>query len=108
MVDGKPLRIGVAGLGTVGGGVLKLISANAALLARRTGRPLQVVAVSARDRSRDRGVDLSAVRWYENAADLALPSRARPRSIAWSSWSAARTARPRPRSRRLSQPASRS
>ncbi|MBP7335828.1 homoserine dehydrogenase [Niveispirillum sp.] len=72
MVDGKPLRIGVAGLGTVGGGVLKLVSANAALLSKRSGRPIQVVAVSARDRSRDRGVDLSAVRWYENAADLAV------------------------------------
>lgn len=72
MVDGKPLRIGVAGLGTVGGGVLKLVSANADLLSRRTGRPIQVVAVSARDRSRDRGVDLSSVRWYENAADLAV------------------------------------
>ncbi len=72
MVDGKVLRIGVAGLGTVGGGVLKLVSANADLLAKRTGRPIQVVAVSARDRSRDRGVDLSTVRWYENAVDLAV------------------------------------
>lgn len=72
MVDGKVLRIGVAGLGTVGGGVLKLVSANADLLSKRTGRPIQVVAVSARDRSRDRGVDLSNVRWYENAADLAV------------------------------------
>ncbi len=72
MVDGKPLRIGVAGLGTVGGGVLKLVSANAALLSKRSGRPIQVVAVSARDRRRDRGVDLSTVHWYENAADLAV------------------------------------
>ncbi|MFV3128838.1 homoserine dehydrogenase [Niveispirillum sp. KHB5.9] len=72
MVDGKPLRIGVAGLGTVGGGVLKVVSANAELLAKRAGRPIQVVAVSARDRTRDRGVDLSGVRWYENAADLAV------------------------------------
>lgn len=72
MVDGKPLRIGVAGLGTVGGGVLKLVGTHADLLAKRAGRPIQVVAVSARDRSRDRGVDLSSVRWYENAADLAV------------------------------------
>lgn len=72
MVDGKPLRIGVAGLGTVGGGVLKLVGTHTELLAKRAGRPIQVVAVSARDRSRDRGVDLSSVRWYENAADLAV------------------------------------
>lgn len=71
MTDAKPLRIGVAGLGTVGGGVLKLIASHGALLAKRAGRPIQVTAVSARDRSRDRGLDLSGVRWHENAADLA-------------------------------------
>ncbi|GBR66154.1 homoserine dehydrogenase [Acetobacter syzygii NRIC 0483] len=40
------------------------------MLSARAGRPLEVVAVSARDRTRDRGVDVSALRWYENAADL--------------------------------------
>lgn len=71
MKDAKPLRIGIAGLGTVGGGVLKLLSSHGELLAKRCGRAMQVAAVSARDRTRDRGVDLSAVRWYDNAADLA-------------------------------------
>ncbi len=51
-----PLRIGVAGLGTVGAGVLRLLHGNAALVAARAGRPIQVTAVSARDRARDRGV----------------------------------------------------
>jgi len=68
----KPLRIGIAGLGTVGGGVLKLLASHGELLTQRTGRTLQVTAVSARDRSRDRGVDLSSVRWYEDAATLAV------------------------------------
>ena len=72
MKDAKPLRIGIAGLGTVGGGVLKLLSSHGELLAKRCGRAVQVTAVSARDRSRDRGVDLSSVRWYDNAADLAV------------------------------------
>lgn len=71
MVDGKPLRVGIAGLGTVGGGVIGLLAKNGAMLARRAGRPIQVVAVSARDRSRDRGIDLSGLRWYDNAAELA-------------------------------------
>lgn len=66
-----PLRIGIAGLGTVGAGVLNLLNVQAALLAQRCGRPLVVTAVSARDRGRDRGVDLSGVRWYEDATHLA-------------------------------------
>ena len=48
----------VAGLGTVGAGVLKLLRDNAEIVAARAGRPIAVTAVSARDRSRDRGVPL--------------------------------------------------
>jgi homoserine dehydrogenase len=65
------LRIALAGLGTVGGGVIKLLEANRDLIARRAGRPIEVVAVSARDRSRDRGVDLSGFAWVDDAAELA-------------------------------------
>ena len=54
-----PLRIALAGLGTVGGGVIRLIETNAPLITRRAGRPIEIVAVSARDRSKDRGVDLT-------------------------------------------------
>jgi homoserine dehydrogenase len=66
-----PLKIAVAGLGTVGAGTLKLLQDQADLLAERAGRRLVVTAVSARDRRRDRGVELSAVRWYEDAAAMA-------------------------------------
>ncbi|QQP87616.1 homoserine dehydrogenase [Skermanella sp. TT6] len=66
-----PLKIGVAGLGTVGGGVLKLLDQHADLLAGRSGRRMIVTAVSARTRGRDRGVDLSGARWYEDATALA-------------------------------------
>lgn len=65
------LKIGVAGLGTVGAGVVKLITAQADLLRQRCGRPLHVVAVSARDRSRDRGVALDGYRWYDDAVAMA-------------------------------------
>ena len=54
-----PLSVAVAGLGTVGGGVLKLLRDNADIVAARAGRPIAVTAVSARDRTRDRGVSLS-------------------------------------------------
>ncbi|HJU18341.1 MAG TPA: homoserine dehydrogenase [Stellaceae bacterium] len=66
-----PLKIAVAGLGTVGGGTLQLVQRQAELLAARAGRRLVVAAVSARDRRRDRGVELSAVRWYEDPVAMA-------------------------------------
>ncbi len=70
-MSARPLAIGVAGLGTVGAGVLKLLADNAALVAARAGRPIAVVAVSARDRSRDRGVNTAGLRWYDDAVALA-------------------------------------
>lgn len=66
-----PLKIGVAGLGTVGAGTLKLLTANGDLLAQRCGRQLQVTAVSARDRSRDRGVSLDGYQWFDDPVALA-------------------------------------
>ncbi|KGM31604.1 homoserine dehydrogenase [Inquilinus limosus] len=65
------LKIGIAGLGTVGGGVLRLLQAHGDLLAQRSGRRIVVTAVSARDRHRDRGVPLDGVRWYDDAVALA-------------------------------------
>jgi homoserine dehydrogenase len=67
----QPLRIALAGLGTVGGGVIRLIETNGALIARRAGRPLEIVAVCARDRSKDRGVDLSRYPWENDMTLLA-------------------------------------
>jgi len=67
----QPLRIAVAGLGTVGAGIVQLLARQAELLTRRAGRHFIVAAVSARDRRRDRGADLSAVRWYEDAVAMA-------------------------------------
>jgi homoserine dehydrogenase len=69
-----PLRVGVAGLGVVGGGVLKLLQANAELISRRANRPVIVTAVAARDRGRDRGVSLEGMGWEDNAVDLARRS----------------------------------
>jgi homoserine dehydrogenase len=67
----EPLRIGVAGLGTVGAATVALLDAQADMLERRCGRRLQVAAVSARDRSRDRGLDLGGITWAEDAVALA-------------------------------------
>ena len=67
----EPLRIALAGLGTVGGGVIRLIETNGDLIARRAGRPLEIVAVCARDRSKDRGVDLARYQWEDDMTLLA-------------------------------------
>lgn len=66
-----PLRIALAGLGTVGTGVIRLIEENGAMIAQRAGRPIIVSAISARDRSRDRGIDLAAYPWYDQPEQLA-------------------------------------
>jgi len=66
-----PLSVALAGLGVVGGGVLKLLRDNAEIVAARAGRPIAVTAVSARDRTKDRGVALSGLRWYDDPVALA-------------------------------------
>ena len=70
----SPLRIGIAGLGTVGAGVVKLLAAQGRLLSLRGGRPLKLVAVSARSRTRKRDIDLSGVRWEKDPLSLASAS----------------------------------
>ena len=67
----SPLRLGIAGLGTVGIGVVKIVRDHAELLARRAGRPVVITAISARDRNRDRGVDLSGYPWFDDPVALA-------------------------------------
>jgi len=67
----EALRIGIAGLGTVGAATIRILTAAHNELAARAGRPIEIVAVSARSKGRDRGVDLGAYRWYDNPADLA-------------------------------------
>jgi homoserine dehydrogenase len=70
-VSAAPLRIGLAGLGTVGAGVAALLRDNAGLIAARAGRAVTLKAVSARDRGRDRGVDLSGLGWEADPVALA-------------------------------------
>ena len=65
------LKVGIAGLGTVGGGVIKLLAAHGALIEQRCGARLQVDAVAARDRTRPRDVPLAGVRWHDSAEALA-------------------------------------
>ncbi|MBQ0748973.1 MAG: homoserine dehydrogenase [Roseovarius sp.] len=66
-----PLRLGIAGLGTVGTGVVRIIRQKANLLAARAGRPVVITAVSARTRDKDRGVTLSDYAWEDDPVALA-------------------------------------
>jgi len=66
-----PIRLGLAGLGTVGVGVVGMVQQNAALLAARAGRAIEIRAVSARSRGRDRGVALDAYAWEDDPVALA-------------------------------------
>src|SRR4029434_2879875 len=66
-----PLRIGIAGLGTVGAGVVKLLAEHGRLLALRGGRPLKLVAVSARRKARKRDIDVARLRWESDPMALA-------------------------------------
>jgi len=67
----RPLSVALAGLGTVGGGVLKMLRDNADIVTARAGRPIAVTAVSARDRSKDRGFPVGGLHWYEDPVALA-------------------------------------
>jgi homoserine dehydrogenase len=66
-----PLKVGLAGLGTVGGALVHLLERERATLRQRCGRSIEVVAVTARSRSKSRTIDLKALRWASNPVELA-------------------------------------
>jgi homoserine dehydrogenase len=68
------LRVGIAGLGTVGTSVVRLLERQHAALASRTGREIRVTCVAARDRTRDRGIETSGLRWFDDPVALATSS----------------------------------
>ncbi|MDR6102191.1 homoserine dehydrogenase [Agrobacterium larrymoorei] len=65
------LRIGIAGLGTVGSSLVRILQQRSNELAITCGRAIEIIAVSARDRSRDRGIDLSGMTWFDTPEDMA-------------------------------------
>jgi homoserine dehydrogenase len=67
----SPLKVGIAGLGTVGASVVRLIHEQRQQLALRSGRAIEVVAVSARSRNKDRGIDMKRLRWVADPVKLA-------------------------------------
>ena len=66
-----PLKVGIAGLGTVGAEVVRLIESQSRALSARCGRGVRVVAVSARSKAKKRGLDLRGLEWAKNPLALA-------------------------------------
>lgn len=66
----KPFKLAIAGLGTVGAGVIKIVQQNAAELEQRAGRKIEVVAVNASNKNKDRGVDISSYEWIDDTQSL--------------------------------------
>ncbi|TPM96311.1 homoserine dehydrogenase [Mesorhizobium sp. B2-1-3A] len=67
----EALRVGIAGLGTVGASVARVLRDKAAELTRQCGRDIIVAAVSARDPKRDRGIDVSSAKWFDDPVKMA-------------------------------------
>ncbi|SEB38242.1 homoserine dehydrogenase [Nitratireductor aquibiodomus] len=67
----EALRIGIAGLGTVGASVVGCMTDKEAELTRQCGRTMALTAVSARDRTRDRGIELGNAQWFDDPVELA-------------------------------------
>ena len=67
----EPLRVGIAGLGTVGAALIAQIGKEREAIAARCGRRIEVVAVSARSRNKNRGVDLKKIKWFSDPVELA-------------------------------------
>ncbi|UJM33254.1 homoserine dehydrogenase [Bartonella henselae] len=67
----ESLKVGIAGLGTVGSSVVRILREKANSLTCQCGRSIKVVAVSARDKSRNRGIDLSDVKWFDSPVEMA-------------------------------------
>lgn len=74
--DTSPLKIAIAGLGTVGAGTVKVLATHGETITARAGRPIEITAVSARDRNRDRGVELSGFQWFDDASKMAAEADA--------------------------------
>ncbi|MDH5188893.1 MAG: homoserine dehydrogenase [Rhodospirillaceae bacterium] len=70
------IKIAIAGLGTVGVGAVKVLQSHADVIAKRSGRAVEIVAVSSREQNKDRGVNISAFQWYSDPVEMARTSDA--------------------------------
>ncbi|MFL2790165.1 MAG: homoserine dehydrogenase [Paracoccaceae bacterium] len=67
----KTVRIGIAGLGTVGIGVINIIRKNLQLIEAKTNTSVEIVAISAKSKSKSRGISLEKYQWESDPTNLA-------------------------------------
>jgi len=67
----EPLKLGVAGLGTVGAGLLQLLQTHGVGLTETLERSIVVAGVSARNRDKVRGIELGDAKWFDDPVALA-------------------------------------
>ena len=72
----NPLRIAIAGLGNVGSGTVQLLTQNSDLLRKRSGRPLKITSISARDKNKDRGFSTDGMIWFNDPVAMAKEANA--------------------------------
>ncbi|MGB7915064.1 MAG: homoserine dehydrogenase [Rhodomicrobium sp.] len=71
MTSDKPLRVGIAGLGTVGSGLLALLNQHSDAIAEKGGRPISITGVCARSRGKP-GAKLAKALWFDDPKVLAV------------------------------------
>ncbi|MBI1301957.1 MAG: homoserine dehydrogenase [Alphaproteobacteria bacterium] len=64
-------RIAIAGLGTVGGGLVELLQKNSDVIQKRVGKKIEIVAVSGKNKKKKRKVSISDYEWVDNPLDFA-------------------------------------
>ena len=65
------INVAIAGLGTVGTGFFKILSGKSEILSKRTDCEINIFAASARNKNKDRGINLDSVKWYDNPLGFA-------------------------------------
>ena len=67
----KILKIGIAGLGSVGQGVIKILQENSELIKNKTNTDIQIIGISAKDKNKKRDIAFHKYKWFDNPKSLA-------------------------------------
>jgi len=70
------LKVALAGLGTVGGGVARVLAEEKSRIAERCGRAIEITAISSRTRTKAEGLPLSGAQWFDDPRVMARDAKA--------------------------------
>ena len=69
-MNNRVIKIGIAGLGTVGSGVVNLLKKNSEEISKRSGFEIKLECVSASDKNKKRDCDISGLRFYSDPIEM--------------------------------------